>query len=126
MKTTPKNSMPPGYHETLKTALHRIPDLHPVDRTTERAKRSGRIIPMWGRAIIGVAATLAPFFSISLQAPSDDLEGVASIELYELGYVDMELLIEWSDPDSLQFVELSIDDDLLLDYTNPEEDYYQL
>jgi hypothetical protein len=118
--------MPPGYPETLKAALHRIPDLHPVDRTTEPAKRSGRILTMWGRASIGVAAALALFFSISLQAPSDDLEGVASIELYELGYVDMELLIEWSDPDSLQFVELSIDDDLLLDYTNPEEDYYQL
>lgn len=118
--------MPPGYHETLKTALHRIPDLHPVERTTERTKRSGRIMPMWGRAIIGVAATLALFFFISPKDPSDDLEGVATLELYELGYIDLELLIEWSDPDSLQFVELSIDDDLLLEYTNPEQDYYQL
>lgn len=118
--------MPPGYPETLKAALHRIPDLHPVDRTTEPAKRSGRILTMWGRASIGVAAAFALFFFFSPQDTADELDGVASVELYELGYVDMELLIEWSDPDSLQLVELALDEDLLLDYTNPEETYYQL
>lgn len=126
MKTTPKHSMPPGYHESLKTALHRIPDLHPVDRTTEGAKRSGRILTMWGRALIGVAAALALFLFFKPQGTADELEGVASLELYELGYVDMDLLIEWSEPDSQQLVEFTIDEELIFDYTNPEEDYYQL
>jgi hypothetical protein len=81
---------------------------------------------MWGRALIGVAAALALFLFFKPQGTADELEGVASLELYELGYVDMDLLIEWSEPDSLQLVEFTIDEELIFDYNNPEEDYYQL
>ena len=55
MKTTPKHTMPPGYHNALKAALHGIPDSHPVDRNTEKP-RARPVVSLWRYAAVGVAA----------------------------------------------------------------------
>jgi len=125
MKTTPKHTMPPGYHDALKAALHDIPEAHPVDRKTEKS-RAGRLISLWRYAAIGVAASLALIFFFDT-APSDPaLSDITIVELYELGYVSMEDIIEYTEPDSIQFFDAAIDNDFLMNYTNPNDYLYQL
>jgi hypothetical protein len=125
MKTTPKHTMPPGYHDALKAALHGIPEAHPVDRNMEKP-RVRPVISLWRYAAVGVAASLALLFFFNT-APSDPaLSEITALELYELGYVAVEDIMDYTEPDSLHFLDASIDEDLLMNYTNPNDYLYQL
>ncbi len=117
--------MPPGYHDALKAALHGIPEAHPVDRTTK--KPSARpVVSLWRYAAVGVAASLALIFFFNT-APSDPaLSEITALELYELGYVAVEDIMDYTEPDSLHFLDAVIDEDLLMNYTNPNDYLYQL
>ncbi|MGB1089481.1 MAG: hypothetical protein ACPGYN_01935 [Schleiferiaceae bacterium] len=125
MKTTPKHTMPPGYHDALKAALHGIPEAHPVNRNTVRP-RVRPVVSLWRYAAVGVAASLALLFFFNT-APSDPaLPEITALELYELGYVAVEDIIDYTEPDSLHFLDASIDEDFLMNYTNPNDYLYQL
>jgi hypothetical protein len=125
MKTTPKHTMPPGYHDALKAALHGIPEAHPVDRNTEKP-HVRPVVSLWRYAAVGVAASLALLFFFNT-APSDPaLSEITALELYELGYVAVEDIMDYTEPDSLHFLDASIDEDLLMNYTNPNDYLYQL
>tara|TARA_B100000927_G_scaffold53744_1_gene40698 strand:+ start:366 stop:743 length:378 start_codon:yes stop_codon:yes gene_type:complete len=125
MKTTPKHTMPPGYHYALKAALHGIPEAHPVDRKTEKP-RARPVVSLWRYAAVGVAASLALIFFFNT-APSDPaLPDITAVELYELGYVAVEDIMDYTEPDSLHFLDASIDEDFLINYTNPNHYLYQL
>ncbi len=117
--------MPPGYHYALKAALHGIPEAHPVDRKTEKP-RARPVVSLWRYAAVGVAASLALIFFFNT-APSDPaLPDITAVELYELGYVAVEDIMDYTEPDSLHFLDASIDEDFLINYTNPNHYLYQL
>ncbi|MGD2003584.1 MAG: hypothetical protein PVK00_02200 [Flavobacteriales bacterium] len=125
MKTTPKHTMPPGYHNALKAALHGIPEAHPVDRNTEKP-RARPVVSLWRYAAVGVAASLALIFWFDT-APSDPaLSDITALELYELGYVEVEDVIDLTEPDSLNFLDAAIELELLMNYTNPNDYLYEL
>jgi hypothetical protein len=127
MKTTPKHTMPPGYHDALKAALHGIPEAHPVDRNTEKP-RVRPVVSLWRYAAVGVAASLALIFFFNTASSASDpvLSEITALELYELGYVAVEDILDYTEPDSLHFLDASIDEDLLMNYTNPNDYLYQL
>ena len=117
--------MPQGYHYALKATLHGIPEVHPVDRGTEKP-RARPVIYLWRYAAVGVAASLALIFFFNT-APSDSvLSDITAVELYELGYVAVEDIINYTEPDSLHFLDASIYEDFLINYTNPNYYLYQL
>ncbi len=117
--------MPPGYHDALKAALHGIPEAHPVDRNKEKP-RVRPVVSLWRYAAVGVAASLSLLFFFNT-APSDPaLSEITALELYELGYVAVEDIMDYTEPDSLHFLDASIDEDLLMNYTNPNDYLYQL
>jgi hypothetical protein len=125
MKTTPKHTMPPGYHNALKAALHGIPEAHPVDRNTEKP-RARPVVSLWRYAAVGVAASLALIFFFDT-APSDPaLSDITALELYELGYMEVEDIIDLTEPDSLNFLDAPIELELLMNYTNPNDYLYEL
>ena len=102
--------MPPGYHDALKAALHGIPEAHPVNRNTVRP-RVRPVVSLWRYAAVGVAASLALLFFFNT-APSDPaLSEITALELYELGYVAVEDIMDYTEPDSLHFLDASIDED---------------
>ena len=116
--------MPPGYY-ALKAALHGIPEAHPVDRKIKKS-RARPAVSLWRYAAVGVAATLVLIFFFNT-APSDPaLSDITAVELYELGYVAVEDIIDYTEPDSLYFLDASIDEDFLINYTNPNDYLYQL
>jgi hypothetical protein len=125
MKITPKHTMPPGYHDALKAALHGIPEAHPVDRNTEKP-RVRPVISLWRYAAVGVAASLALLFFFNTASSDPALSEITALELYELGYVAVEDIIDYTEPDSLHFLDASIDEDFLMNYTNPNDYLYQL
>jgi hypothetical protein len=125
MKTTPKHTMPPGYHDALKTALHGIPKAHIVDRNIEKA-RTRPVVSLLRYVAFGVAASLALMFFFNT-APSDPmLSEITAVELYELGYVEVEDIIDLTESDSLSFLNAPIELELLLNYTNPDNYIYEL
>ncbi|MGB1736302.1 MAG: hypothetical protein ACPHGZ_07750 [Schleiferiaceae bacterium] len=125
MKTTPKHTMPPGYHDALKAALHGIPEAHPVNRNTVRP-RVRPVVSLWRYAAVGVAASLALLFFFNTASSDPALSEITALELYELGYVAVEDIIDYTEPDSLHFLDASIDEDFLMNYTNPNDYLYQL
>lgn len=117
--------MPPGYHNALKAALHGIPEAHPVDRNTKKP-RARPLVSLWRYAAIGVAASLALIFFFDT-APSDpEQSDITALELYELGYMEVEDIIDLTEPDSLNFLDAPIELELLMNYTNPNDYLYQL
>lgn len=117
--------MPPGYHDALKAALHGIPEAHPVDRNTEKF-RVRPVVSLWRYAAVGVAASLALLFFFNTASSDSALPEITALELYELGYVAVEDIMDYTEPDSLHFLDASIDEDLLMNYTNPNDYLYQL
>ena len=117
--------MPPGYHDALKASLHGIPGAHPVDRNTKKP-RARPLVSLWRYAAIGVAASLALIFFFDT-APSDPAQSdITALELYELGYMEVEDIIDLTEPDSLNFLDAPIELELLMNYTNPNDYLYQL
>ena len=117
--------MPPGYHDALKAALHGIPEAHPVDRNTEKP-RVRPVVSLWRYAAVGVAASLALllFFNTSPSDPA--LSEITALELYELGYMEVEDIIDLTEPDSLNFLDAAIELELIMNYTNPNDYLYEL
>jgi len=125
MKTTPKHTIPPGYRDALKAALHGIPETYPVDRNTEKP-RARPVVSLWRYAAVGVAASLVLIFFFNTEPLNPALSGITAVELYELGYVAVEDIMDYTEPDSLHFLDASIDEDFLMNYTNPNDYLYQL
>jgi len=117
--------MPPGYHDALKAALHGIPEAHPVDRNTEKP-RVRPVVSLWRYAAVGVAASLALLFFFNTGPSDPALPEITVLELYELGYVAVEDIIDLTEPDSLNFLDAAIELELLMNYTNPNDYLYEL
>ena len=117
--------MPPGYHDALKASLYGIPGAHPVDRNTEKP-RVRHVVSLWRYAAAGVAASLALLFFFNTAPSEPALSEITVLELYELGYVAVDDIMDYTEPDSLHFLDVSIDEDLLMNYTNPNDYLYQL
>lgn len=123
MATRKPHTLPEGFLDALKTELHRIPDAHPVDRTTgpERAKKP-RIIA-WSTAFISVAATAALALMLWNPAPNNELNEAELLdELYTLGYIEWEDVVNYVDADSLSTT-YAVDPDVYFDYYDNPNDY---
>ena len=125
MKTDTQNSIPKQELDRIKAQLHRIPEQHPVDRTT------GPVVAKmtrlrWLSAAVGIAASVTivallwPFQNnVTSNVSSQELIE----ELYSLGYVDHEDFYDFVEPDSLEFAGGSIDADLFYQYYEDNDNY---
>lgn len=125
MKTDTQNSIHKQELDRIKGQLHRIPEQHPVDRTTGPvvAKRS-RL--RWMSTAVGLAASVA---IVALLWPAQNVEDSSILaqdmmdELYSLGYVDQEDFYDFIEPDSLEFAGGSFDADLFYQYYEDNDNY---
>jgi hypothetical protein len=122
MKPIEQHKLTPQALNSLKNVLHQIPSEHPVVRPTLRKWNL-----VWGSAIVAAAASIALVIGLFPPTSSADLEEFWPEELYDLGYVQVDDILEWTDPDSLDIFQSSLDEDFYFEYLNNSEDYiYQL
>jgi|SaaInl5LU_22_DNA_1037371.scaffolds.fasta_scaffold10039_6 hypothetical protein len=125
MNTDRRHSSNAQQLDLLRAKLHRIPEQHPVDRTT------GPVVAKmtrlrWLSAAVGIAASVT---IVALLWPSQNnvTSNVSSQELieelYSLGYVDHEDFYDFVEPDSLEFAGGSIDADLFYQYYEDNDNY---
>ena len=112
----------------LKAKLHRIPEQHLVDRTAspvvETKSRYIHIVhwSMTAAAAIALAVFFWPNTSGITSAVTEDLMA----EMYSLGYVQIEDMYSFVEPDSLDFADVKLDADVYYDYYNSDYEYLEL
>lgn len=110
----------------LKEKLHRIPEQHLVDRTTSPVVAKKPSIIQWSLAAMSMAASLALIISLwpakEVQTEFDVSDEMFE-ELYSLGYVELEDMYAYVEPDSIGFSAVDIDPDVYYDYYE-DPDYY--
>ena len=112
----------------LKAKLHCIPEQHLVDRTSSPvvAKKPShmRIIrwSMTAAAAIALAVLFWPNASTNASEVTEELLA----EMYSLGYVQVEDMYSFVEPDSLDFAEVELDTDVYYDYYYTDYDYLEL
>jgi hypothetical protein len=112
----------------LKAKLHRIPEQHLVDRTASpvvATKSRYMHIVRWSMtaaAAIALAVFFWPNTSGNTSAVTEDLMA----EMYSLGYVQVEDIYSFVDPDSLDFADVELDADVYYDYYNSDYEYLEL
>ena len=112
----------------LKAKLHRNPEQHLVDRTArpvvETKSRYIHIVhwSMTAAAAIALAVFFWPNTSGITSAVTEDLMA----EMYNLGYVQVEDMYSFVEPDSLDFAEVELDADVYYDYYNSYYEYLEL
>ena len=122
METHKRHTLSEDQLQALKANLHRIPDVHPVDRTSGPAPAKKSRIIVWSSAFISVAATLALVFTLWTPASAPTDEEIVD-QLYALGYIETEDLLEFVEPDSLGIATLDLDADVYFDYFNSTDEY---
>ena len=112
----------------LKAKLQRIPEQHLVDRTTSpvvATKSRYMHIVRWSMtaaAAIALAVFIWPNTSGTTIEVTEDLMA----EMYSLGYVQIEDMYSFVEPDSLDFADVEIDADVYYDYYNSDYEYLEL
>ena len=112
----------------LKAKLHRIPEQHLVDRTASPVgatkSRYMRIVrwSMTAAAAIALAVLFWPNTSTNESEVTEELLA----EMYSLGYVQVEDMYSFVEPDSLDFAEVEFDADVYYDYYNSYYEYLEL
>lgn len=112
----------------LKAKLHRIPEQHLVDRT------SSPVVAMKSRYLTFVRWSMTAAAAIALavlfwpNASTNDSEVTDEIlaEMYSLGYVQVEDMYSFVEPDSLDFAEVELDTDVYYDYYHTDYEYLEL
>ena len=112
----------------LKAKLHRIPEQHLVDRTASPVgatkSRYMRIVrwSMTAAAAIALAVLFWPNTSTNESEVTEELLA----EMYSLGYVRLEDMYSFVEPDSLDFADVELDTDVYYDYYNSDYEYLEL
>ena len=109
----------------LKAKLHRIPEQHLLDRTTSPVVATkSRYMRIVRRSMTAAAAfAFAVFFwPNTLENDSEVTEDLMT-EMYNLGYVQVEDMYSFVEPDSLDFAEVELDADV---YYNSNYKYLEL
>ena len=112
----------------LKGKLHRIPEQHLVDRTSSPVvamKSSYLTFVRWSMtaaAAIAIAVLFWPNTSINDSVITEELLA----EMYSLGYVEIEDMYSFMEPDSLDFAEVELDTDVYYDYYHTDYEYLEL
>ena len=112
----------------LKGKLHRIPEQHLVDRTSSPivATKSRYLTfvrwSMTAAAAIAIAVHFWPNTSTNDSVITEELLA----EMYSLGYVEIEDMYSFVEPDSLDFAEVELDTDVYYDYYHTDYEYLEL
>ncbi len=112
----------------LKAKLHRIPEQHLVDRTSSPVvamKSSYLTFVRWSMtaaAAIAIAVLFWPNDSTNDSVITEELLA----EMYSLGYVEIEDMYSFVEPDSLDFAEVELDTDVYYDYYHTDYEYLEL
>lgn len=112
----------------LKAKLHRIPEQHLVDRTSSPVvamKSRYLTFVRWSitaAAAIALAVLFWPNTSINDSVITEELLA----EMYSLGYVEIEDMYSFMEPDSLDFAEVELDTDVYYDYYHTDYEYLEL
>lgn len=112
----------------LKAKLHRIPEQHLVDRTSSpvvATKPNYMRIVHWSMTA-AAAIALAVLFWPNTSTNESDLTEELLTEMYNLGYVQVEDMYSFVEPDSLDFAEVELDTDVYYDYYHTDYDYLEL
>ena len=112
----------------LKAKLHRIPEQHLVDRTSSpvvSTKPNYMRIVRWSLTA-AAAIALAVLFWPHTSTNVSDLTEELLAEMYSLGYVQVEDMYSFVEPDSLDFADVEIDADVYYDYYNSDYEYLEL
>ena len=112
----------------LKAKLHRIPEQHLVDRTTSpvvATKSRYMHIVRWSMTA-AAAIALAVFFWPNTSGNTSEVTEDLMAEMYSLGYVQIEDMYSFVEPDSLDFADVEIDADVYYDYYNSDYEYLEL
>ena len=112
----------------LKAKLHCIPEQHLVDRTSSpvvATKSRYLTLVRWSMtaaAAIAIAVLFWPNTSINDSVITEELLA----EMYSLGYVEIEDMYSFVEPDSLDFAEVELDTDVYFDYYHTDYEYLEL
>ena len=112
----------------LKAKLHRIPEQHLVDRTSSPVvamKSSYLTLVRWSMTAAATVA-LAVLFWPNTSTNESDLTEELLTEMYSLGYVEIEDMYSFMEPDSLDFAEVELDTDVYYDYYHSDYEYLDL
>ena len=112
----------------LKAKLHCIPEQHLVDRTSSpvvATKSRYLTLVRWSMtaaAAIAIAVLFWPNASTNDSVITEELLA----EVYSLGYVEIEDMYSFVEPDSLDFAEVELDTDVYYDYYHTDYEYLEL
>ena len=112
----------------LKGKLHRIPEQHLVDRTSSPVvamKSSYLTFVRWSMTAAAAIAIAVLFWPNSSTNDSVITEELLA-EMYSLGYVEIEDMYSFVEPDSLDFAEVELDTDVYYDYYHTDYEYLEL
>ena len=112
----------------LKAKLHRIPEQHLVDRTSSpvvATKPSHMRIIRWSMTA-AAAIALAVLFWPNASTNASEVTEELLAEMYSLGYVQVEDIYSFVEPDSLDFAEVELDADVYYDYYHSNYEYLEL
>ena len=112
----------------LKAKLQRIPEQHLVDRTTSpvvATKSRYMHIVRWSMTA-AAAIALAVFFWPNTSGTTSEVTEDLMAEMYSLGYVQIEDMYSFVEPDSLDFADVELDADVYYDYYNSNYEYLEL
>ena len=112
----------------LKAKLHRIPEQHLLDRTASpvvATKPNYMRIVRWSMSAAAAVALAVLFWPNTSTNESEVTEELLA-EMYSLGYVQVEDIYSFVEPDSLDFAEVEFDADVYYDYYNSYYEYLEL
>ena len=112
----------------LKAKLHRIPEQHLLDRTASpvvATKPNYMRIVRWSMSAAAAIALAVLFWPNTSTNESEVTEELLA-EMYSLGYVQVEDMYSFVEPDSLDFAEVEFDADVYYDYYNSYYEYLEL
>ena len=112
----------------LKAKLHRIPEQHLVDRTSSPivATKSRYLTLVRWSMTAAAAIALAVLFWPNASTNESEVTEELLAEMYSLGYVEIEDMYTFVEPDSLDFAEVELDTDVYFDYYHTDYEYLEL
>ncbi|MDG1186212.1 MAG: hypothetical protein P8N04_04195 [Schleiferiaceae bacterium] len=112
----------------LKAKLHRIPEQHLVDRTSSPvvAMKSRYLTFVRWSMTAAAAIALAVLFWPNTSTNDSEVTEEMLADMYSLGYLQVEDIYSFVEPDSLDFAEVELDADVYYDYYHSNYEYLEL
>ncbi|MDB4176947.1 hypothetical protein N9760_03780 [Schleiferiaceae bacterium] len=114
----------------LKAKLHRIPEQYLVDRTSSpivATKSRYLTFVRWSMtAAAAIAIAIAVLFWPNTSTNDSEVTEELLAEMYSLGYVQVEDIYSFMEPDSLDFADIELDANVYYDYYNSNYEYLEL